>query len=74
MSIHKYALEGKKGGGGGGGGEGGALWSAVYPMREQRIVKHTLNSVIGILNLTPLFTVFSLKCVQSESTLSSVVN
>ena len=41
------------------------------PMREQRIVKHTLNSVIDILNLTPLFTVFSLKC---DPTLSSVVN
>ena len=41
------------------------------PMREQRIVKHTLNSVIDILNLTPLFTVFSLKC---DHTLSSVVN
>ena len=29
------------------------------PMRKQRIVKHTLNSVIDILNSTPLFTVFS---------------
>ena len=68
------------GGGGGGGGRGGvrSLVRGV-PMREQRIVEHTLNSVIDILNLTPLFTVFSLKCdpfhcVQLESTLSSVVN
>ena len=62
------------------GGGGRSLVRGV-PMRGQRIVKHTLNSVIDILNLTPppFFIVFSLKCdpfhcVQSESTLSSVVN
>ena len=51
---------------------GGRSLVRGVPMREQRIVKHTLNSVIDILNLTPLFTVFSLKCdpfhcVQSDS-------
>ena len=51
---------------------GHSLVSSV-PMRDQRIVEHTLNSVIDILNLTPLFTVFALKCdpfhcVPSKST------
>ena len=34
-------------GGGGGGGGGHSLVSSV-PMRDQRIVEHTLNSVIDI--------------------------
>ena len=57
--IHQRSLRSTPGRGWGWGG-GRSLVRGV-PMREQRIVKHTLNSVIDILNLTPLFTVFSLK-------------
>ena len=53
--------------------DGGHSLVSSVPMRDQRIVEHTLNSVIDIYNLTPLFTVFALKCdpfhcVPSKST------
>ena len=45
LTFHAKLIS--RGGGGGGGGGGHSLVSSV-PMRDQRIVEHTLNSVIDI--------------------------